>query len=378
MPTGDQNYSRGEDTSLFSLVFQEILKSPAGSISFARFMELALYDPEAGYYANPLERKIGRKGDFFTSVSVGETFGLLLAYGINEAWRAAGGGAWVVVEQGAHDGQLARDILAGLDEIGGGLERRVEYRIVEPRGSIRESLSAHLAERPDDRLKVVPSLVAARAPAGIFLCNELLDAFPVALVVRRGGKWMENRVACRGDELGWREEELTPDLEKLAADWGNDLEEGFQAELSPGLDSWVTDVSGLFERGNWWVLDYGYEIAERIVAARRGGTLRCYEGHRASEDPLVRPGELDITAHTNFTALAAAAQRAGLEARPLTDQHRFLIEVGRPWLLSLEGTPPSGSDAARLRQWQTLTHPSLMGQQFRVARFTKEQSPPSE
>lgn len=371
MPTGDQNRSRGKDTSLFSLVFQEILKSPAGSISFARYMELALYHPDQGYYAHPLERKIGRKGDFFTSVSVGETFGLLLAYGIVKAWRKAGGGPWVVVEQGAHDGQLARDILAGLDEIGSGLERIVEYRIIEPRDSIREQLADHAAQQPDARLQVVPSIAAARAPAGIFLCNELLDAFPVALVLRRQKSWVEKRVCRQGEGLGWTEEALTPDLERIIQAWGNDPEEGFQAELCPGLEAWVGEVSGLFEQGYWWVFDYGYEIPERLLAARRDGTLRCYEGHRASVDPLDRPGQLDITAHANFTSLAAAAQAAGLEASPLTDQHRFLIEIGRPWLLSLEGTPPTGRNAARLRQWQTLTHPSLMGQQFRVARFTK-------
>lgn len=334
-------------------------------------MELALYHPEGGYYAKPLERKIGRKGDFFTSVSVGETFGLLLAYGIVEAWRAAGEGPWVVVEQGAHDGQLARDILAGLDEIGSGLERIVEYRIVEPRDLIREQLTSHAAMQPDARLKVVPSIAAARAPAGIFLCNELLDAFPVALVVRRQDSWVEKRVCLQEDELGWTEEALPPELETIIQAWGNDVEEGFQAELCPGLGTWVGEVSGLFEQGIWWVFDYGYEIPERLLAARRDGSLRCYEGHRASEDPLDRPGELDITAHANFSSLAAAAQAAGLEASPLTDQHRFLIEIGRPWLLSLEGTPPAGRNAARLRQWQTLTHPSLMGQQFRVARFTK-------
>jgi SAM-dependent MidA family methyltransferase len=363
-----------QDTPLFHLVFQRISESPEGSVPFSAWMDLALYHPEWGYYsrrgATPGFREVGRSGDFFTSVSVGETFGLLLAHRIARAWETDFGRTlpFVLVEQGGHDGRLARDILTGLREIGTQLLEGLEYRLVEPRPALREVLEAGLTSDPADRLRIVDSLEAARAPAGLFLCNELLDAFPVELLVFTEGMWHERRVGWDAATAGpaWVTGPLRPEWTAFAESLGTEFPEGYVTEICPAVDAWMKDAARLFDRGLWWIIDYGHERADYYLPQRSTGTLRCYRGHRAGENPFDHPGEQDLTAHVDFTRVEEAAGREGLARRLFTDQHHFLIDAGRPWLLSLEGKAPDPAAAKRLRQFQTLTHPSMMGQQFKV------------
>lgn len=331
-------------------------------------MELVLYHPEYGYYSDPEKRKIGRKGDFFTSVSVGETFGFLLAERIRGEWgKWGGGGPIVIVEQGAHDGQLARDIVTAMRVA----ETACDYRIFEPRGRIRENLGTRIRESGFEEITLIASIQEATAPVGVFLCNELLDAFPFRRLVFDGGSWKELRVAGIGGGFGWTTGELDAELAGYADDLGSDFPAGYETEVCPAVGGWVEKIAELFDRGIWWVIDYGYEAADYFSPARKQGTYRCYRKHTANENPFAAPGETDITAHVNFTHLQELAGSSGLESRPLTDQHHFLTEAARPWLESLEGTPPDGETRKRLRQFQTLTHPGLMGQQFKVAEFTR-------
>lgn len=368
-----------QDTPLFHLVFQRISESPEGSVPFSAWMDLSLYHPEWGYYSksgvDPGFREIGRRGDFYTSVSVGETFGLLLAHRIARIWETDFGRAlpFVLVEQGGHDGRLARDILAGLREIGTPLLEGLEYRLVEPRPALREALEAGLAGDPDDLLRVVDSLEAASAPAGLFLCNELLDAFPVDLLVFTNGAWHERRLGWDSESARptWVTGPLRPEWSAFAESLGKEFPEGYVTEICPAVDSWMKDAARLFDRGLWWVIDYGYERADYYLPQRSTGTLRCYRGHLAGDDPFAHPGEQDLTAHVDFTRVEEAAKREKLARRLFTDQHHFLIESARPWLLSLEGKTPDPNTAKRLRQFQTLTHPAMMGQQFKVLEMAR-------
>lgn len=269
------------------------------------FMEIALYAPDFGYYSKPKERKIGRKGDFYTSVSVGETFGLLLAHRIVQEQKTRFGGekSLVIVEQGAHDGQLARDIVSGLHEISGEETLEIDYRIIEPRESVRQYLTDVLdRDGFANRIRVVSSVEEARAEAGIFLSNELLDAFPVALIERSGESWRERTVAVDGetDLLSWSHRELSPQLEEPFRPLDLEYPEGYLTEICPAIDSWTSEAAGLFETGLWWIIDYGYEEEDYFSPHRSDGTLRCYQNHEATADPLERPGEIDITAHVNF------------------------------------------------------------------------------
>lgn len=366
-----ENPLHSEDTPLFEVVFQRIQKSPDNSIPFSEYMDLALYEETHGYYARPETRKVGRKGDFYTSVSVGEMFGFLLAQKIAAARvHFEKERPFILVEQGAHDGQLAIDILSGLRE----LEiSDVEYRIVDPRPATRLWLQHRFAEAGfESSVKIVESLDDARAEEGIFLCNELLDAFPFRRLKFEGGKWWELRVGRAGDVPGWVTRPLTSELQPYAKELGSNFEDGYTTEVCPAVDRWLSEVSTLFGKGLWWIIDYGHESEDYFAPHRKDGTFRCYRNHQATEDPFSHPGETDITAHVNFSHLKAAAEEEGLAWRQFSDQHHFLIEAARDWLLSIEGQTPNEETAKRLRQFQTLTHPGMMGTQFKIAELSRQ------
>lgn len=334
-------------------------------------MEIALYDETHGYYASPETRKVGRKGDFYTSVSVGETFGFLLAEKVTSVRGAHfdGKAPFVIVEQGAHDGQLALDILSALREEG---VSGVEYRIIDPRPATREWLATRFAaEGFAETVKIVDSLEVAKAKEGIFLCNELLDAFPFRRLLFDGEAWLELQVGIVDDRPAWVERLLEPSLEIYAEELGTDFVAGYTTEVCPAAEQWIKEASSLFEKGFWWLIDYGHESADYFAPHRKDGTFRCYRNHQATEDPFSHPGETDITAHVNFTHVERAARAAGLSWHAFSDQHHFLIEAARDWLLSIEGQTPSTETAKRLRQFQTLTHPGMMGTQFKIAELSR-------
>jgi SAM-dependent MidA family methyltransferase len=371
------------DTTLSENIFQCLTKKANCKLRFDEFMQLALYHPQHGYYSSSLGKKIGRKGDFFTSVTVGDTFGLLLSHAIEEKWKILcpkNDHPLVIVEQGAHDGQLARDILAGFGSRKSSLLENLEYRIVEPRESIRLELSK-MADHTgySRRLYPVQSLIEARAEIGIFLCNELLDAFPVRRFTYQNGSWLDQCVLASPDgnslTLGTMEiAEQDEDFARFEKLTGPDrvFKDGYTTEFCPSLKPWIQECSQVFEKsGFWWVIDYGLTADQYFAETRHTGTLQCYHQHRVHEDPLSFPGENDLTAHVNFTDLIIEAQNAGLEYGGLTDQSRFLTQAGKTWLLSLDGHIPGKKEAARLRQFQTLTHPAMMGRTFQVAEFRK-------
>ena len=348
---------------------------------FDEFMELALYHREHGYYAAGTKKKLGRTGDFYTSVSVGDTFGMLLSCAIEKKWkmlRPGGTDPLVIVEQGAHDGQLARDILGALQTRNSPLFEKVSYRIItDSHGMSSESgLTGY-----DGRLYPVDSLEEAASDQGIFLCNELLDAFPVRRFSWKDGEWTEQFVRAGEDgdlELSTRpvgkdDADFVSLRNRIHAVWrelGTVPEGRFETEFSPLLESWMLRCAGVFNRsGCWWMIDYGFEDIDYFVPSRSRGTLQCYHRHQTRHNPLFRPGETDLTAHLNFSGLRQAGEAAGLRWKSLWDQSTFLTEAGRDWLESLDGKVPGPMDAKQLRQFQTLIHPGLMGKCFRIAEF---------
>lgn len=372
MDSETQSQFSPQDTLLFDLVFQRIEKSPGDSISFADYVELVLYHPEKGYYARPHERVIGRGGDFFTSVSVGECFGFLLAQRLLREWRTVldEDAPLVVVEQGAHDGRLARDVVDAIRELAPDRLDRFSYCIIEHRDSIRTWLSSELEkEGYGDVIEVFSDFDEAWSEQGVFLANELLDAFPFHRAVIENGEWRELAVGWE-DGPAWVVRDLDGALAELLPD-PSGFSEGYETEVCPFLRPWTRDASTLFRRGLWWVIDYGYLADDYFAPSRSKGTYRCYREHKASEKPFEALGETDITVHVNFSDLRRESESVGLSWRHYTDQHHFLIDSAREWLLSIEGAPPAGKHAQRLRQFQTLTHPGLMGQQFKVAELSR-------
>jgi SAM-dependent MidA family methyltransferase len=322
-------------------------------------MELALYHPEHGYYG-PGPRRIGRKGDFFTSVSVGPLFGKLLAMRALEEWQAAGEPEdFTIIEQGAHDGQLAEDILSALGQ------KPLRYLIVEPNPRYREVQ----AKRLGDRVQWVESLTALPSGPrhGFFVCNELPDAFPVHLVRWCGERWRELFVEEDGPEaFRFISGDFScPELAEEAKHLPHDLAPGHTIEINLAMLAWIRDLAHAAFAGKIFIADYGLDAEEFWADSRAEGTLRRYWHHHMDDNVLSHLGECDLTTHIHFTRLIAEAERHGLTKVEYDLQGRVLGRMARTWMESLEGQIPDAATTALFRQFNSLTHPAFLGRSFR-------------
>lgn len=360
-----------------------------GVLPFARFMELALYHPVHGYYERDAPT-VGRRGDFFTSVSVGNLFGELLAFQFAE-WlaeyfetrEAVASPMCQIVEAGAHDGRLAADILGHLRAYRPTLFDRLEYCIVEP--SVRRRAWQRETLRPFERqVRWFPSFagLTSQRPSGVhgvIFANELLDAFPVHRLgwdAKETG-WFEWGVKFDGGRFAWTRlsgglplkacqplatfhnpsVELSPAL--LAV-----LPDGFTVEACPAAVHWWRQAAQVLEWGVLLTLDYGLRAEEFFAPQRAAGTLRAYRDHRGVDDLLAEPGAQDLTAHVNFTALQDAGEAIGLTTEGLVSQAKLLTKI-----FAATHQVPAQFPAwtpERTRQFQTLTHPEHLGRPFKV------------
>lgn len=352
----------GKSRKPIDLIREEI--SHGGPLTFARFMGLALYDPECGYYASG-KAKIGKGGDFYTNVSVGPVFGKILADQFLEMRALLGEPRnFTIVEQGANDGTLAADILAALPE-----ELPIEYAIVEPSRALREQQAGRL-QSCVRKIHWHESLEALPRFVGIHFSNELIDALPFHLVRSTGSGWEELFVADEGETLVFRGGPPGPVLEKEVSGLPS-RPPGYVTELRPAAAEWIELLSARLERGFVLVSDYGFTRPQLLAPHRTEGTYSCYRGHQRDAKPLLDPGEKDITAHADFSSLADAALRCGLQLAGFTDQHHFLVGASQKLLQSLAG-PPDPARQKSLRALQTLLHPETMGTQFHYLAFSKE------
>jgi len=359
-----------DPSPLLPILLKEITET-GGAIPFCRFMELSLYHPEQGYYASG-RAKIGKGGDFFTSVSVGRIYGHLLASICREVWeRLASPAEFSIIEQGANDGTMASDILEALPE-GDPFAAAVRYRIVEPfpvnHEKQQQKLSAFTQVSWSDSLEELPRFT------GIHLSNELLDAFPVNSVRWNGADWEEECVGRIGEELIWQTRPITESgLASAAERLPKNLPAGFRIEINPGLAPWFHSLREKMERGIILTIDYGQAGEDRYAPHRADGTLLAYQKHERFHDPLPEPGMRDITAQVDFTTLAAEAREQGFDLLGYSDQHHFLVGAAEPWLRTL-GDQLGASTTERqkdFRALQTLLHPTTMGMQFKAIAFGK-------
>jgi SAM-dependent MidA family methyltransferase len=327
-----------------------------GPLAFARFMELALADPELGYYATQDDRPT-RSGDFLTAPELHPIFGAILARALEEQWRALDRPArFLVREYGAGTGVLAESILRGLADDRSGLLGAVEYEPVE--------LLPARVERIQDRLGAAGFAAALAEPAatpgdgpastpldGAILANEFLDALPVHRVVKRDGTLLERFVGWSAERDRFEDQEGAPSTpalaERLAAE-GVTLRDGQAAEIRLATDPWVAAMSARIGRGFATVIDYGAPAAELYGPARHEGTLRAYSGHRAHADPYVAVGRQDLTAHVDFTALERAAADYGWRTLGLTSQAEFLVGSGFGDLFAVRQAVPDVDPEAYL------------------------------
>jgi SAM-dependent MidA family methyltransferase len=307
-----------------------------GPLTVAAFMDAALYHPEAGYYARAAQRS-GRAGDFFTNVDVGPLFGTLLARQIAEMAHCLDGSPdapFDLVEAGAGNGRLSRDILSGLSDEAPDVLARTRLHLVEAsptaRLSARDTLGSFVAHL------TTASIDLPETFEGVLLANELLDAMPVHQVVMHEDGLREmyvdhsdgRLVLCEGSPS-------TPRLARYFSDLGIDLEPGWRAEVSLAAIDWIRHAIGNMTRGFALLVDYGHPAAELYSATHSTGTLTSYMRHTspgpepsaASPPWLTSPGEQDLTAHVDFTSVIRAGQAAGAVTLGFMDQTYLLMAL---------------------------------------------------
>ncbi|HYR45208.1 MAG TPA: SAM-dependent methyltransferase [Terriglobia bacterium] len=381
-----------------------------GAITFHDFMQMALYCPVYGYYEKESDI-IGASGDFFTSPSVGPLFGQLLAFQFSE-WLECLEIAQPqlfgvhpstptltlppqIVEAGAHDAILARDILTWIQQHRPGLFDRLDYWIIEPsafrRSRQQQTLAlftnkvrwasgfpstqnTQYAIRNTQYAEHSPSSLAispAPAFAGIIFSNELLDAMPVHRIGwnAKSRSWFEWGVTLKNDQFVWtRMAALSSQLQGLEpnipAELRGILPDGFTTEVSPAASEWWRRAASSLRCGKLLAVDYGLEADEFLLPQRAKGTLRAFFRHHPADDLLANPGEQDITAHVNFSALKEVGESCGLETAPLQTQAQFLTGIFAKLSQSKESF--SHWTEQQTRQFQTLTHPDHLGRAFRV------------
>src|SRR5690606_17312019 len=322
----------GHSRRVAEMIRAEIAAS-GGSISFRRYMELALYAPGAGYYSAGTE-KFGRGGDFVTAPEISPLFSACLARQCAEVLRGTGG---VVLELGAGSGAMACDVLRALEASGDlpdaylVLERSADLRARQER-RLRDALP-HLVDRVQwlDRLPEAPI-------RGVMLANEVADAMPVARG-RVKAVTAEMAVAAEGEGFAWREVQAPADLaehvRRVLGPVLAELPDGYTTEFNPDLWPWIASLADLLEAGVIFIIDYGYPRAEYYHPDRTDGTLICHFRHRAHWDPFLYPGLQDISASVDFTAVAEAGTDAGLEVLGFTTQAHFLLGLGLAGMAAL-------------------------------------------
>jgi SAM-dependent MidA family methyltransferase len=355
-----------EDPALAARIRDEIRAS--GPMPFARFMELALYDADRGYYRSA-DARPGRGGDFVTAPELHPIFGEVLARAVEDAWDALGRpDAFIVQEHGSGEGALAVPLLRALPAA-------IRYAAVEVDERRLATLRQRLIDAGlEDRFV---ELEARTTFDGVIIANEVLDALPVHRVRRRDGALRELAVIVEPDGA-FAEVEITPTTDALAARLaaeGVELVDGQTADIALDVDEWVARATAPLRRGLLLLIDYGAPAAELYdPIRRRDGTLRAYVRHQVSDDPYRLVGRQDLTAHVDVTAVERAASAAGLTTIGITTQAEALMGLGiEDRLREVQADPETTfEDYAVLRSsLMRLLDPAAMGR-FRVMVFGRE------
>jgi SAM-dependent MidA family methyltransferase len=300
-----------------------------GAITFAEFMEVALFWPQGGYYLGP--ERIGPSGDYYTSPMAHPAFGALLAMQLYQMWQLLGYPIpFTVVELGAGSGGLCRDLAAYADHLPTQFARALRYICLERRAAAGIERDLHSDVGAPHVNRLAAASVPLRGIRGCFLSNEFLDSFPVHRVTLCQGKLREVYVTLREEELAETlGEPSTPALMARLAGLAVELAEGQAAEINLGMDGWAEEVAAALEAGFVLTIDYGHPAAELYSSAQRPrGTLTTFYRHVQTDAPLRRIGRQDITAQVDFTSVANAGRRLGLEVLGYTSQHQFLLNLG--------------------------------------------------
>jgi SAM-dependent MidA family methyltransferase len=352
MLTGDQ--------ALTDFIRQTIRER--GPVSFAWFMEQALYHPQFGYYSSG-QCQIGRRGDYFTSVSVGPLFGRMLATQFAEMWEIMGRpDDFTIVEQGAHHGEFAHDVLAAMGEF----PATLRYCIIEPFPILQARQEETLMEF-GRKLTWRKSLTDLEPFSGLHFSNELIDSMPVRLIARDvGGEWQEKFVADSDSNFVFiRKPIADPQLRAALEKIPRNEDAAYETEVNLAASDWIQSIAQKLQRGLVLAVDYGYPRAEFYAAERTSGTLQAFARHRTVSSPLMDVGHVDITAHVDWTRIVESAEQAELDVVGFTDQHHFMTGL-------LAKYSPEENERRAL---QTLLHPEFLGTRFQCLALSKNLPP---
>ncbi|NWF97931.1 MAG: SAM-dependent methyltransferase [Nitrospirae bacterium] len=303
-----------------------------GRITFKTFMQMALYEPELGYYSSD-KIKIGREGDYYTSQHLHPAFGAMLGEQLIEIWEFMGKPkTFYSVEPGAGEGYMCNDILNYLKnkEIYGTLK----YIIVEPHPFMKHK-QKKLLKSFSDKITWISSLNELKNIKGCILSNELLDAFPVHLVEMEK-ELKEVYVTINGDNnfIEIKDSLSSNDLKKYMEDFSISLPYGYRTEINLEVKDWLKEVNNILIEGFIITIDYGYPAHEYYCEERNRGTLLCYYQHQFIENPYLNIGNQDITAHVNFSSLKKYGEEIGIKTIGFANQGTYLVSLGIDRIIS--------------------------------------------
>jgi SAM-dependent MidA family methyltransferase len=353
---------------LVELVAQRI-EQAGGWISFAEYMQLALYAPGLGYYSAGLH-KFGEAGDFITAPEIGSLFARTLARPVAELMDDIPAAS--LLEFGAGSGQLAADLLAELNSLGQLPER---YLIVELSAELRQRQQQTLHQQVPELLHCVHWMdrLPDTAQNLIVIANEVLDAMPVTRFSIKDGKVFELGVRMYEGELKLQscpaDEALQQQVEALGIEVKPVVE--YHSEINQAIAPWLASLADCIEQGVIYLIDYGYTRGEYYSAERHMGTFIGYYRHRALDAPLWYPGLQDLTAFVDFTAVAEAALEAGLDVDGFTSQGNFLLDCGLGDIVQGTEGISEREQLQLVQQMKTLSLPGEMGERFKVMGLSK-------
>ncbi len=353
-------------TQLMTLISQKI-KANNQPISFADYMQMALYAPSLGYYQNGLQ-KFGAEGDFITAPEMGDLFACGL---VNALLSVEPKLSKNLLEIGAGTGQLAADILSLLDE-----KNAVPdfYYILEPSASLQSQQYQTLQKQVPKLLdKVVWLSQLSENFSGVIFANEVIDAIPCERIQKDQQGWMQLGVSIRDKKLEWANIQQVDNKVLPPILLGDEYLQGYTTEIRPLVEGWISGLANCLAEGIIFLFDYGYSQSDYYHPQRDKGTLKCFSRHQAHNQALELSGLQDITAHVDFTDVAMAAVKAGLTVEGFTTQAGFLLENGILDRAKLSFNQQGSAESYLVsQQIQKLTTPGQMGEVIKVIALSKK------
>lgn len=320
-------------------------------------MELCLYHHEFGYYAQE-PKQVGRAGDFFTSVSCGPLFGILIAEKITSWWRESSiTGPWRILEPGPNNGDLARDILRHVRQYHPSAAAHLTYVTIDPLDAPRAYQQQTLASF-GAQVQCLANAEALPPLPTFVVANEVLDAFPCRIIERHDDEWRELWIDSPDPEAQLSEalRSFRGAIPEILRDGNYPI--GYRTELRDPPTAFFASLQRCMTQGRLLFFDYGFAEPEFYDLHRTQGTLRVYRNHQASETPLLDPGMCDLTAHVDFTAVFDCMHDLGMRVRSFDPQEFFLCRLMMPMVQQ------GHWQQAWQHNLQTLTHPTHLGGKF--------------